>query len=309
MGEVVEDIVKMLRPRFESVSFIIPGWAKSAGTILAMSGDEILMEPASALGPIDAQISWKGKVFSAEAFLEGLEDMKREATDTGILNRAHIPILQQISPGEIQHARNALSFAKELVTAWLRDYKFQDWDVHTSSGAPVTQQERETRAREIADELCKHQEWLSHGRSIKISDLTAIGLKITDYSTDTELHDALTRYHTLLQMTFSSNVYKVFETPTSQIMRWVNVGAQAVPIPGPPDLKNAKDLDANVECPTCKHPLQLQMKFDKAVPSKPGRLQYPRNDRAACSKCGAEINLLPVRQKVEQQAGKTIVRD
>ena len=74
-------------------------------------------------GPIDAQFSWRGRSFSADAFLKGLEEIKDEVTATGSLNRAYIPILQNISPGEIQPAKNGLAFAKELVTRWLAQYK------------------------------------------------------------------------------------------------------------------------------------------------------------------------------------------
>lgn len=115
-AEIVEDIVEHIRNRFAEVAMIIPGYAKSAGTIMVMAGDEILMEPASALGPIDAQIIQGGKRFSAHAFLEGLKKIKEEIENQGHLNRAYIPILQNISPGEIQNCENALSFAKTLVT-------------------------------------------------------------------------------------------------------------------------------------------------------------------------------------------------
>ena len=40
--EVAEDIVRLLHDRYEEVAIIVPGWAKSAGTIIAMAGDEIL---------------------------------------------------------------------------------------------------------------------------------------------------------------------------------------------------------------------------------------------------------------------------
>ena len=43
LGEVVEDIVSLIRGKYETVGMIIPGYAKSAGTILATAGDEILM--------------------------------------------------------------------------------------------------------------------------------------------------------------------------------------------------------------------------------------------------------------------------
>ena len=90
-GEVVEDIVRLVRGKYPDVAMIIPGWAKSAGSIMAMSGDEILMEPASALGPIDAQMTWQGKMFSADALLEGVEKIKKEVESTGVLNKAYIP--------------------------------------------------------------------------------------------------------------------------------------------------------------------------------------------------------------------------
>jgi 3D (Asp-Asp-Asp) domain-containing protein len=203
-GEAAEDIVRFLYDRYESVAFIIPSMAKSAGTIMAMAGDEILMEPSSSLGPIDAQIQWEGKVFSAEAFLKGLQSIKDEANQSNSLNRAYIPILQRISPGEIQSAENALSFAKVLVTKWLKEHKFKNWSVHRthSAGSPVTDHEKEERAKEIAGKLCDHSTWLSHGRSIKISDLQGIGLEIRDYSKEDELADAIRRYNILLQMTF-----------------------------------------------------------------------------------------------------------
>ena len=183
-GEIVEDIVKLLRSKYESIGVIVPGVAKSAGTIFAMGGDEILMEPASALGPIDAQIVYQGKVFSAHALLEGMKKIKDEVTQTGTLNKAYIPILQNISPGELQHAENAYDFARDLVMDWLVKYKFKNWMTHSSTGAPVTDDERKARAREIAERLRDHGKWKTHGRSVKIDDLRAMKLLVNDYSQD-----------------------------------------------------------------------------------------------------------------------------
>ena len=97
-AEVVEDIVKMIREKYEHVGIIIPGYAKSAGTIFTMAGDEILMGTTSALGPIDAQIMLaNGKRYSADAFLKGIDDIKKVVDETKKLNAAYIPILQNIS--------------------------------------------------------------------------------------------------------------------------------------------------------------------------------------------------------------------
>src|SRR5207244_3655946 len=57
MAEAAESIVKLLRARFNGVRFIVPNIAKSAATMLALSGDEILMDSDAELGPIDPQFN------------------------------------------------------------------------------------------------------------------------------------------------------------------------------------------------------------------------------------------------------------
>ncbi len=298
-GEVAEDIVRSLHEKYEEVAVIVPGWAKSAGTIIAMAGDEILIEPASALGPIDAQLSWQGKVFSADALIEGMEKIKREVEESGTLNRAYIPMLQAISPGELQSAENALNFAKTLVTDWLARYKFKNWKTHSTTGIAVTEEEKKLRASKIATTLCDHKKWLTHGRSIKISDLEEMQLRITDYSQQPDLAEAIRRYHTLLQMTFDSNIYKVFETPNSQIIRFV-MSAAAVP---------PQDADAvivEVTCPKCSAVSKLQANLKKS-PLQAGHHRFPADNRFKCPTCGAENDITGVRRQIEVQSKKPVI--
>ncbi|MCU1240977.1 MAG: hypothetical protein JWO71_1703 [Candidatus Acidoferrum typicum] len=338
-GETAEDIVRILYLKYNSVAFIVPGMAKSAGTIMVMGGDEILMEPgSSSLGPIDAQIQWEGKVFSAEAFLKGLERIKEEVTSLNSLNRAYIPILQRISPGEIQNAENALSFAKDLVTKWLQEHKFQEWNEHRTHnpGTPVTAEEKAKRAEDIADNLCNHSEWLSHGRSIKMNDLQSIGLEITDYSKDKELSDGIRRYHILLQMTFdTTGIYKIIETPESQIYRFAfnqqiqfaglpgifpvqPPGAPAKPgAPGTPPAKpgaiqlpigQAMGAMVQFACPKCKKVHNLQADFDAEQPLQAGAERFPSNDILVCNQCHATNNLVALRRQIELQTKRKVNR-
>lgn len=302
-GEVAEDIVRLLHGKYEEVAVIVPGWAKSAGTIIAMAGDEILMEPASALGPIDAQITWQGKSFSAGELLEGMEKIKKEVETTGALNRAYIPMLQAISPGEIQRAENALNFTKTLVTDWLARYKFKNWDLHSTTKKPVTKKQKKARAKEIADQLCDHRRWLTHGRSIKIDDFQAMGLRITDYSTNDALADAIRRYHVLLQMTFGTNIYKLFETPTSQIYRFI--GVQVPPAAAAAVQANSAIIE--VPCGKCGSNLKVQANLDRPQPLQPGLLPFPADNKLKCPNCDNEIDLSEARRQIEVQSKKPVV--
>ena len=63
--EVVERIVRVLRHHYTEVKFVIPDRAMSAGTVLAMSGDDILMDYHSCLGPIDPQLQLDDRRASA----------------------------------------------------------------------------------------------------------------------------------------------------------------------------------------------------------------------------------------------------
>ncbi len=302
IAEVVEDIVNLLRSKYDHIGIIIPGTAKSAGTIFTMAGDEILMGTASSLGPIDAQIITMNKRFSADAFLEGLEKIKAEVLRDGKLNPAYIPILQNISPGEIQHCENAQNFSKKLVTQWLSQYKFKFWDKHNSTGQPVTSEEKEAKAKNIADKLCKHSDWLTHGRSIKISDLESMGLKITDYTKTPELNEAITRYYTLLRISLeSTNIYKIVETPITQIMRFAGSN---VP---PPQNNQVLDGVVNFECPKCKNRYEIQARLNNQSKIDPAKQQFPKNDVFICPSCGLNSNLAAARLQIEAQTGKKIV--
>lgn len=302
-GEVAEDIVRLLRDKYaSSVAVIVPGWAKSAGTIMTMAANEILMDSFSAVGPIDAQLVWQGKTFSAHALLEGLEKIKREVEETGKLNLAYVPMLQGISPGELQSAENAQKFAGALVREWLAVYKFQPWNTHSSDGRPVTEDEKRERAEEIARVLSDHGRWLTHARSIKLTDLEAMRLKVTDFSKEPELADAIRRYYTLLQMTFSSAIYKLIETPSSQIMRFLSP-------PSPPVQPQAPGDVAIVEasCGKCQAKLKVQANLGQTHPLQQGCLPYPADNQLQCPDCDNVIDLSDARRQIEAQAGKPVV--
>ena len=63
--EVVERMVSVLRSVYDEVTVIVPDRAMSAGTILALSADRIMMDHLSCLGPIDPQIERDGKLVPA----------------------------------------------------------------------------------------------------------------------------------------------------------------------------------------------------------------------------------------------------
>ena len=308
-GTITEDIVKLLRVKYDEVAVIVPGSAKSAGTIIAMSADEILMEKTSALGPIDTQMFWEGKVFSADALLDGFKKIKTEVAETNQLNLAYIPMLQNISLGDLENAQNAKDFSIKLVKEWLVEYKFSNWKKHSSDERLVTLEEREKRAEEIANALSKHKHWLIHGKSIKIEDLRKLKLKIEDYSEKKELCDAIQRYFILLQMTLqTTNMYKVFETETSQIYRFGNVFVP-VPVPVPAPQQQGAGVRVDLRCTKCGNKIGLFAHFKgrPRVPVPSGCVPFPKDNKVKCGSCHSELDILDVRRTIESQTKEVII--
>lgn len=216
------------------------------------------------------------------------------------MNKAYIPILQGISPGELQRAENAQHFSQTLVADWLTRFKFRGWTEHSSSKKPVTDAERQERAAEVAAQLCDHRRWLTHGRSITLADLTAMRLRITDYSSTPDLADAVRRYYTLLRMTFSSNCYKLFETTASQVYRFFGT------MPSPPGA-SPRVAEIEVRCGSCGAVHKVQANLGSSRPLKRGSVAFPSNNKLECPNCRQEIDLSDQRRQIEAVAKKPVV--
>jgi len=309
-GEIGRQMVEVLHERFQHVIFIVPGVAKSTGTIMVLGGHEILMGPGSALGPIDAQLQQDGKTYSADALIEGMNRIKKEVDDNeGKLNPAYIPFLQKLSPGEIEHAHNALEFARETVREWLIKYKFGKWVRRETSGEEVTDEYKAARADDIARALASQSRWKTHGRSLRIADLRELGLKIRDFTEDEGLADAVQRYYVLLRMTLDrGDIYKIFETPDAAVSQRFQMPAPpTLPgFPGQPVLpgQNVGSAQIGIRCPRCTAETHVQLDFQPGIPLQPGSIRYPASGHVSCPACGQDIDCTQARQALEKQVGR-----
>lgn len=199
VAEVVEKMVEIIRYHYKEVWYVVPDMAMSAGTILCMSGDKIYMDYSAALGPIDPQIpNSEGQLVPALGYLDYVERMI-EKSASGDLTDAEFAILQNQDLATLRRYEQARELSISLLKDWLVKFKFKDWDLHSSTGEPVTSEEKAARARQIAEDLSDHNRWHSHGRMIGIKTLTDdLRLKIEDYTKDVALKSAIRQYSDLL---------------------------------------------------------------------------------------------------------------
>jgi hypothetical protein len=206
--EATESIVGILRKKFSDIRFIIPSTAKSAATMLALSGDEIILADSSELGPIDPQMIIRrdsGQSMSpAQAIIDQFQAAEEELSSNPNKLPAWIPILPMYGPSLYQDCKNALKLSKEVVRTWLVAYMFKN----------ITKKsERVNRARRTVNYFANHKLLKSHGRRIGLEEIQKNlpnVLKIKRMEDDPILYNKVMGvYYAILQLFQRTPAFKI----------------------------------------------------------------------------------------------------
>jgi hypothetical protein len=162
-AEATEAIVDMLRGRFAPIRFIVPIAAKSAATMLALSGDEIVGDRTTELGPIDPQfrLTRADSVVNAPArailmqFSKANDEIQKDRTKLV----SWMPILNQYGPSLLVQCEEQIKLSEELVRGWLTRFMF--------AGDP----EGPAKAQKIASYLATWENFGSHSRPVGLDEL------------------------------------------------------------------------------------------------------------------------------------------
>lgn len=189
-----------LRGRFTNIRFIVPNVAKSAATMLAMSGNEILMEHDAEFGPIDPQMNTIFGTHPAESIIEQFDEASAEI----LANQSKVsiwgPILANLAPSLLVECRHAISLSKKLVTDWLRTYMF------------VGDTNADSKSNAVVSFLSNHAYFKSHARRVTFDDLHSLGVKVNDLNLDTRLSNAVREAYCAVDITLSNTfVVRIIE--------------------------------------------------------------------------------------------------
>jgi hypothetical protein len=203
-----ESIVDYLRAKFDDIEVIIPTFAMSAGSMISLSANRIVMGKQSQLGPIDPQMNIANKNVSARAVVEQFERAKAEILADQTVAHVWAPILQSLGPSLLQEAQNALDYSEQIVAKWAATYMF-------SGSADAVE-----LGRSVAHHFNDATTHKSHGRRIGRDEARAQRVVVEDLEDNQELQDAvLTAYH-ILTITFEQGTAsKIIFSDTGQ--RWV----------------------------------------------------------------------------------------
>lgn len=225
-GDAAASIVRYLRQKFSDVRVFVPLAAMSAATMIAFSGNRVVMGKHSQLGPIDPQVPWAGTYVPAGAIREQFEKAVAEIKGDSSVLGAWIPILQQYAPALLVQCQLADELGRRLVIEWLTEYMLHD------------DPEPATKASAIAEYFGDYRTHGSHGIGITREQARSVGVIVDDLEEDPALQDAVLSVHHAMMISLGHPT-KIIENHLGK--RYVAQAAQLqigsvglMPMQGPP---------------------------------------------------------------------------
>ncbi len=172
--DAAEKMASMLRNRVGATGqlrVIVADYAKSAGTLIALAADTVLMSDSSELGPVDPQVpvpdGGRGSLRPAQSYVDGYEALvelvNQEPTSAG-----YRMMLDKYDPTLIDLCRKVLERSKKLAEQLLKRGMFRPEGRRPDGNFTA-----------VAAELSDNRKWLWHGVPIDQSEAKRIGLDIS----------------------------------------------------------------------------------------------------------------------------------
>jgi len=193
--DATERIVQILRNKFKEISFLIPHSAYSAATMMALSGNSIILHPSAALGPIDPQING----IPARSIKRGFEKVKEKIAKEGPESLpAYIPLIEKYSLDLLELCEDSEKLSKELVSTWLKKYMF------------AGEKRNSQKIKKAVEYFSNYDKHLLHSRPLSLDKLSRLHLKIE--IADSMLRDLLWEAYVLLNGFFGVSPFvKLYE--------------------------------------------------------------------------------------------------
>jgi len=167
--DAAEKIISIVRTNVSGgrLRVIVPDFAKSAGTLMALGADKIVMSDPSELGPIDPQITLNdghGNLirYSVQSYLDAYDAHSAWLREHPEDVPAQI-MLSKLDPARVKLFESARDRARKLAETQLQLGMFR-----SKTGNSTL----------VASTLMDTKRWLSHGQMIGWQDAVEIGLEV-----------------------------------------------------------------------------------------------------------------------------------
>lgn len=102
VGEVAVRLARSAQSRCRELTIIVPDQAKSAATLLAVGGHQIIMAPAGDLGPVDPQFFHGRGWVAAKDIIAAVEDALQRVEQSPATYPVHVSLLGDVTAVMVQ---------------------------------------------------------------------------------------------------------------------------------------------------------------------------------------------------------------
>ena len=169
--DAADKLIRMVRGRVGDavLRVVVPDYAKSAVTLMALAADVIAMSDTSELGPVDPQIRFRDgdggeDYYSAFSYIEAFRYFKA-ILDQNPSDQSALLMMSQLKPHVLTELRRVVSRTRELAEDLLKG----------SSAVPYTA---------VVEELLDPGSSRTHGQVITAQRAEELGLNIEHFSPD-----------------------------------------------------------------------------------------------------------------------------
>jgi len=200
-GDAAEKLISLARKKVGkgALRVVVPDYAKSAGTLMALGADAVCMSDSSELGPIDPQVvrsdqSGNRAQFSVQCYLDAYDDhtaaLQKNPNDVA----AQI-MLGQLDPATVKRYQAVRDRARVLAEDLLKRGMFRNGGNWSKT----------------AGELLDTKRWQSHAQMISYEDAQVLGLTIEPLDADSQDWQDYWQLYCLQRLAISDR-QKLFES-------------------------------------------------------------------------------------------------
>ena len=210
-GNAAEKLIRTMRGRVgqAQIHIIVPDFAKSAGTLMVLGADRVVMSDMSELGPIDPQMrfldSSNGQVRwqPVQNYLDAYDEYTRTLTEQPDNVPARL-MLERLDPVTVKLWQAARDRARQSAENLLKIGMFRNNDGNWS---------------QTANELRDTRRWLSHSQMISWEDARDphIGLVVEYLPSESERWQGYWRLYCLQRLAIGDN-QKLFESEYASLV-------------------------------------------------------------------------------------------
>ena len=207
--DAAEKLIRLVRSKVGTgqLRVIVPEFAKSAGTVMVLGADRVVMSDTSELGPIDPQMQFsdsRGNVrwHSVQNYLDVYKEHYDKITEHPENVAAQI-MLGKIDPDTVKLCRAVMARARQSAESLLRQGMFRN-------GGNFTQ---------TVGELLDTERWLSHSQMISWEDAKdpRIGLMVEYLKQDDDLWQDYWRLYCLQRLVIEDRM-KLYESANASLV-------------------------------------------------------------------------------------------